>query len=311
MAHGDPSLALHTRKRRILSRHTPGGSHGLYSRRGSLTFRRLTEGLGFTGMQHGKKARGAPHWSGVAALALCAILATAASAHAQQALFDQGDTQALRSVGWSGFLDLSSMFEELLALVLATALGAAIAFHPMTPRSVDTMEEAELPKVYIMYALVGAVIGVTVLQYGMVVGVVVFGLGGLMRFRTNVESSRDTGRLIIVTLVGLISGLNLPHFAILATVFAYILIYFMDSHPICRIVVKELPGARVTAAAEGYRAALVQLKCKVLSERKHFAKPRVDFVFRAPRHATPEALHAELVRLVSPEVRGEIDWEVD
>jgi hypothetical protein len=251
-------------------------------------------------------------WTGALALAACALWLGAGAALAQGAPFDQfNGTQALQSIGWSGFLDFNAMGEEIAALLLATALGATIAYHPMTPRSVDTMEEAELPKVYIMYALVGAIVGVTVLHYGIVVGFIVFGLGGLMRFRTNVESSRDTGRLIVVTLVGLIAGLNLPHFAVLATLSAYILIYLLDAHPICRIVIKELPGARVIAAAEVYRAALVQMKCKVISERKHFAKPRVDFVFRAPRNSDPEKLNAELIRLVPVEVRGEVDWEVD
>ena len=233
-------------------------------------------------------------------------------AFAQETLFDtRSDTAALSGVGWRGFLDSRAMLEELGALLLATALGALIAYHPMTPRTVDTLEEAELPKVYIMYALVGAVIGVTVLKYGMVVGIVVFGLGGLMRFRTNTGSTRDTGRLIIVTLVGLISGLNLPHFAVLATAFAYVLIFFLDANPICRMVVKELPTGRVAQAAEAYRAALAQLGCKVLSERKRFARSRLELVFRAPRVSTPERLHTDLYKLVPPEVRGEVDWEVD
>ena len=248
---------------------------------------------------------------GIAAVSLLALLLPDA-ALAQEALFDtRADTSALSSVGWRGFLDGKAMLEELGALVLATTLGALIAFHPMTPRTVDTLEEAELPKVYIMYSLVGAVIGVTVLTYGMVVGLVVFGLGGLMRFRTSTGSTRDTGRLIVVTLVGLICGLNLPHFAVLAALFAYGLIFLLDAYPICRIVVKELPSGRVAQAADAYRAVLTQLGCKVLSERKHFAKPRIEIVFRAPRISTPDALNADLCRLVPAEVRGEIDWEVD
>ena len=249
--------------------------------------------------------------SRIVAIASLWCLAPAA-AFAQQGLFESNsDTAALSSIGWRGFLDTPAMLEELGALVLATLLGALIAYHPMTPRTVDTLEEAELPKVYIMYALVGAVIGVTVLRYGMVVGIVVFGLGGLMRFRTSTGSIRDTGRLIVVTLVGLISGLNLPHFAVLATVFAYILIFFLDAHPICRVVVKELPTGRVAQAADAYRAVLLQLGCKVISERKRFGKSRVEFVFRAPRVSTPETLHSELNRLVAGDVRGELDWEID
>ena len=131
-------------------------------------------------------------------------------------------TRELPSIGWAGFLDTDALTQSFLALILATFLGAVIAFHPTTARTVDTRAEAELPKVLIMYALVGAVVGEIVLEYGMVVGFVIFGLGGLMRFRTDAASTRDTGRLIMVTLIGLISGLNLPHFAVMATVFAWI-----------------------------------------------------------------------------------------
>ena len=169
------------------------------------------------------------------------------------------DHNELPSVGWAGFLDWQYMLQSFGALVLATTLGAVIAFHPTTQRSVDTREEAELPKVLIMYALVGAVIGEIVLKYGMVVGFVIFGLGGLMRFRTDAASTRDTSRLIIVTLIGLIAGLNLPHFAVMATVFACVLIYIFDGHPVCELEVHEIPEGRVKDAATAYRAVLAEL----------------------------------------------------
>jgi len=217
----------------------------------------------------------------------------------------------LPSVGWAGFLDWGYMLQSFGALVLATVLGAIIAFHPTTQRSIDTREEAELPKVLIMYALVGAVIGEIVLKYGMVVGFVIFGLGGLMRFRTDAASTRDTSRLIIVTLIGLIAGLNLPHFAVMATLFACVLIYIFDGHPVCQLEVHEIPKGRVKDAAEAYRAVLADLNCKLISEDKSFTKSRIDYVFRAPRNSTQAGLHAALCERVAPEVRGEIDWEIE
>src|SRR5262245_23570935 len=87
------------------------------------------------------------------------------------------DGNTLPSVGWQGFVDGPGMRQSFGALVLATVLALVTAFHPTTRRAVDTIEEAELPKVSIMYALVAAVVGVIVLQFGMVVGFVVFGLG--------------------------------------------------------------------------------------------------------------------------------------
>lgn len=217
----------------------------------------------------------------------------------------------LPSVGWEGLLEWDYMLQSFLALVLATVLGAGIAYHPTTARTVDTRAEAELPKVLIMYALVGAVVGEIVLKYGMVVGFVIFGLGGLMRFRTDAASTRDTGRLIIVTLIGLIAGLNLPHFALMATAFAWVLIYIFDGHPVCELEVHEIPKGRVKDAAEAYRAVLKQLKCGLISENKSFSKSRIDYVFRAPRNSTQEELHKALCERVPADVRGEIDWEVE
>lgn len=217
---------------------------------------------------------------------------------------------SLTSVGWHGFLDVPYMVESFAALTLAVLLGMVIAFHPTTKRTIDTAEEAELPKVYMMYALIGAVIGVVVLKYGTVIGFVVFGLGGLMRFRTEAGSTRDTGRLIIVTLVGLISGLNLPQFAVLATLFAWVLIYIFDGHPVCSLEVSEIPKGRLKDASNAYRRVLAELDCKLISERKSFSKSRIDYVFRAPRKSTQTSLHNALCEKVPPDVRGEIDWEI-
>lgn len=219
--------------------------------------------------------------------------------------------QELPSVGWAGFLQWQDLLQAFAALVLATVLGAIIAYHPTTARTVDTREEAELPKVLIMYALVGAVVGEIVLKYGMVVGFVIFGLGGLMRFRTDAASTRDTGRLIIVTLIGLIAGLDLPHFAVMATAFAWVLIYIFDGHPVYELEVHEIPKGRVRDSSEAYRNVLTQLKCKIISEDKQFSKNRIDYVFRAPREVTQETLHRTLCEQVAADVRGEIDWEIE
>jgi hypothetical protein len=220
-------------------------------------------------------------------------------------------TRELPSIGWAGFLDTEALTQSFLALILATLLGAVIAFHPTTARTVDTREEAELPKVLIMYALVGAVVGEIVLEYGMVVGFVIFGLGGLMRFRTDVASTRDTGRLIIVTLIGLIAGLNLPHFAVMSALFAWVIIYVFDGHPVCSLEIHEVPKGRVKDAAAAYRLVLAELGCKLIKENKSFSKHRLDYVFRAPRNSTQASLHEALCERVPHDVRGEIDWEIE
>ena len=159
---------------------------------------------------------------------------------AAQSVFGDESTGTLEGVGWSGFADIGFLVHAFVVLILATGLSAVLAYHPRTVQRVDSIGEAEAPKVYLTYGLVGAVIGLTVVQYGLVVGFVVFGIGGLLRFRTTLDSVADTGRLILVALVGLSCGMDLPHLAVLATVFAFGLIFVLEHHMTYQLVVKNL-----------------------------------------------------------------------
>lgn len=244
------------------------------------------------------------------ALVVLALLLAPGVAFAQApGLFDAGSGK-LAAVGWEGFRDAKFMSELIGALVLAIALGAVIGFHPTTRRTVDKLNEIDMPKVFIMYAFIAAVIGVTVREFGMVIGVVVFGIGGLIRFRTDTGSPRDTGRLIVVTLTGLVAGLGLPHFAVITTVFAFLLILFFNSAPACRVKIDQLPTGRLHDSADAYRAVLHAHRCKLIAEHKSTVKERLEFVFRMHRSVTRDRLHAALSDL-PPELRGDIDWEIE
>ncbi len=196
------------------------------------------------------------------------------------------------------------------ALRLAIVLGALIGCHPTTNRTVDKLNELKLPKVYIKYALIGAVIGVTMHDFGMVIGVVVFGISGLIRFRTDTGFTRETGRLIVVTLTGLIAGLGLPHFAVIASVFACVLIFAFDSSPACRIKIEQLAAGRTIESAGAYRGVLNAHGCRIIAAHRSFGKERLEFVFRMPRCHTIDRLRAALCE-VPIEVRGEVDWEIE
>jgi uncharacterized membrane protein YhaH (DUF805 family) len=240
---------------------------------------------------------------------LAALLAPSVALAAGAGMFGTSDGP-LNPVGWAGFTDMHFMADSFGALALAIVLGAVIGFHPTTTRTVDRLEEADMPKIFIMYAFIGAVIGVTVREFGMVIGVVVFGIGGLIRFRTDTGSTRDTGRLIVVTLAGLTSGLGLPHFAVITTAFAFVLIHLFDTNPTCRVRIEQLPSDRLGACADAYRATLVAGGCKIIAEHRSAPKGRVEYVFRLPRRGNQEGLHAALCA-VNGDLRGEIDWIVE
>jgi len=225
-----------------------------------------------------------------------------------QGLFDGVQTPSA-VLGWSGFLDARFILDSLGILLLAVLLGALIGYHPSTRRTIDRLHEADMPHVYVMYAVIGAVIGVAVREFGTVVGVVVFGIGGLIRFRSSTDSTRDTVRLIIVTLAGLIAGLGLLHFAVMITLFAFILIYLFDTWPPFRIRIEGLPKGRTLDCAGAYREILKSHGCSIISEHRSVEKERIEFVFRLPRRSTRDRLEAELCAIAA-ELRGDVDWEV-
>jgi hypothetical protein len=212
-------------------------------------------------------------------------------------------------LGWDAFLDARFMASSFGVLALAALLGAVIGFHPATRRTIDKLHEADMPHVYVMYAVIGAIIGVAVREFGMVVGVVVFGIGGLIRFRSSTDSTRDTVRLIIVTLAGLIAGLGLLPFAVMTTLFAFVLIYLFDSSPAYRIRIEGLPDGRAADCANVYRDVLKEQRCKIIAEHHSLGKGRIEFVFRLPRLRTRDHLDTSL-RGIAPDLRGEVDWEV-
>ena len=219
-------------------------------------------------------------------------------------------SERIAGEGWSGFTDGAFLLDLGLSLVLAAFLAAAIGYHPVRSVRARRIEEVEAPRVNVVYATVGAIIGTLVVHYGVVVGFVVFGIGGLMRFRTNLVSAGATGRVLISTLVGLCCGLKLPHVAVLATVFAFALIYLLERRSVCRLVVKGLSPERIAAAADAYRAGLETARCELVSEDKNFLKGQVAFIFFLPGATDPGELGDRLDAGVQAELRGALDWEV-
>jgi hypothetical protein len=241
----------------------------------------------------------------LAVFALIPLLALA------QQLSDEVTQSDWQPEGWPGFSDLDFLLKALLTLTLAAVLGAVIGYHPRRRAAADTPEQIDASKAYVMYAVIGAIIGIMVLKFGTVVGFVVFGIGGLIRFRTVMQSASQTGHVIFVTLIGLSSGLDLPHVAVLATVFGFVLIYLLEGRVTYRIEVKALPAERVAEAAIAYRSLLEQQKCRIVSEKKSPAKQRIVFIFRSKQQITRHDLEELFETRIDPALKGAVDWHVD
>lgn len=185
-------------------------------------------------------------------------------------------------VGWQAFSDLEFILEMLVVLVISVVLAAVIAYHPTTRRKASTIAELEQPKTFLLYAMVGAILTVIVKTMPSM-ALVVFGIGGLMRFRTDVGEAKDTGRVILVTVIGLACGLELYVVALLTTSLAWILIFALERPRVECVVIQGLDAAGFTRASTDYVAALRELGCKVVGEDRRVNKGSVAIVYRVPR----------------------------
>ncbi len=241
----------------------------------------------------------------------CSLVLSTPRAWSQQVPDFEIQTTELMVEGWNGFTDFEFLTNSFLTLTLAGVLGAIIAYHPRLTRLADTLEELEAPKVFIMYAVIGALIGIMVVKYGLVIGFVLFGIGGLIRFRTVLRSAHHTGHVIFVTLIGLSCGLELPHVAVLATAFGFALIYILHARITYRIDVRAIPRGVIAEAALAYRALLEQHGCRIISEKKNPVKERVSFIFRTSPDVARSQLQEVLETQIDASLKGSLDWEID
>jgi hypothetical protein len=213
--------------------------------------------------------------------------------------------------GWQGFTDIAFMLDAFLKLGLSAILGAAIGYHPRSVETADTLLEIEAPKVYILCSVIGAIIGILVVKYGLVVGFVIFGIGGLIRFRTFMGSASLTGNMIFVTLIGLSCGLNLPHVAVLSTVFAYILNYIIHLRTTYCITIKGIATDNMLAATAAYRGLLLHNGCRVVREEKRLGKQELTLVFQCSRRLTRSHLEHLLETEIDSKLKGMVDWQIE
>jgi hypothetical protein len=210
-------------------------------------------------------------------------------------------------IGWQAFADLEWIGQMLIVLIVAVLLAAAIAYHPTTRAKASTLEQLEQPKTFMMYSMVGALVAIIVkVQPSM--ALVVFGIGGLMRFRTEVGEAKDTGRVILVTVIGLCCGLELYVVALLATALAWALIFALERRTVGRVLVQGLEKQRMQAAAEAHANVLRELGCTIVGEQRRVDKATVAFIYRAPAGVDRGALERRFAALPD-ELRGTVNWE--
>ena len=218
---------------------------------------------------------------------------------------------AVRGRGWSQVFQTEELIEYAIGLVEAFVQTALIAFHPASLAERRTREDFEAPRILFVYALIGMVIGFLIMHHGYLIGFVIFGVGGLLRFKTDTDSSADTTRLILVTLIGLCVGLDLPIVAVITTVSAWLILFLLGQRTHYALAVrfheKKAPPHSIEALGEH----LAQRGFRLVKVSKSKFKPAADYVLAGPNGHGREALVREMDALVADGETGIVDWRLD
>jgi hypothetical protein len=201
--------------------------------------------------------------------------------------------------GWASFTDPEHYLRYALVLLAATASGAILAYHPVHRGRVMLSSDLEQRKTLIIYSVVGALIAV-ICAVNPSMAFVIFGIGGLMRFRTDVGESKHTGHTIMATLVGLCWGLGLQLVAVLATLYFWGMIYVLEGNPVLRLTVTGVAPLDMPRCADAYRQVLARTGCRILGHEKLVKTLQIVFVLRLPKGTTAEHLSKELLTIPEP-----------
>lgn len=220
------------------------------------------------------------------------------------------ETLSVSGAGWSQLMNLEEMARFLLDLAEVTAMTAVIAYHPMTRNGKNKASQDQIPGTLFVYALIGMVVGFLVMNHGAIIGFVIFGIGGLLRFRTDVDKMSDTMRLILVTLVGLCVGLNLPVMALITTASAWGIIYVFGAAPRHIVEVKLADRLVAPQARTDIEASLKSAGFKVSGVDKAKAKNTFAFTVVGSKDVSRDDLVHAMMNLDAKSPTLMSDWHL-
>ncbi len=193
----------------------------------------------------------------------------------------------VRDAGWAQIANTEELLEFFLSVIETLVFVAAFAFHPRGNALRQDAQGWSVQVSMFLFGLIGMFVGFLVIHHGYLIGFVIFGLGSLFRFRMASNSLVDGAILIIVTLVGLAVGLNLPVMALVATIAGWATLWFVTARMTSVVEVKFDDDEALRAAIEPLREAFEAKGFRIVSTRKNDFKPVIEFVLS---HSDSEAV---------------------
>jgi hypothetical protein len=193
------------------------------------------------------------------------------------------------------------------ALPLATALGAALALRPRrrgTPKRSSPVVQTQII-LSIIGALVMIVVGTSLARaFGVV------GAAGLVRYRAKIEDPKDAGVMLTTLAVGLACGIGLYGLAVFATGFLMSVLWVIESfEPSARkqfiLEIKSKDAAKLQPTIE----ALLRRR-RVKYELRESKPDEFSYLVELPMEMKTDGISAEIIAL-DPDPGTGVEWKTE
>ena len=195
----------------------------------------------------------------------------------------------------------------LVALPLATVLGAALALRPRrrgTPKRSTPVIQTQ-----IILSIIGAVVMIIVgSSLARAFGIV--GAAGLVRYRAKIDDPKDAGVMLCTLAVGLACGVGVYGLAAFTAGFVGVVLWIIESF-------EPKPKKTFTLEVKAKDAAKVQPKVEALLRRHHIhyelreTKPdEFQYHVELPMDVKTDKLSAEILALDPAEGTG-VEWKTE
>jgi uncharacterized membrane protein YhiD involved in acid resistance len=218
---------------------------------------------------------------------------------------DQAAVSAIENGSLTLREQMDSMRSAALALPLAAALGAVLAFRPR--RRGTPERSAPVIQTQIILAIVGSMVMLVVgASLARAFGIV--GAASLVRYRAKIDDPKDAGVMLSTLAVGLATGVGLYLLAVASTVFVLAVLWVVESLEPARRKVFTL---RVKAADPGAMRPEVERLLRRFQARfelRTTASDEVCYEVLLPYEQRTDRLSTEIAGL-DPSGTTAVEWE--
>jgi Domain of unknown function (DUF4956) len=210
-------------------------------------------------------------------------------------------------VGRESLGTLEIDLHSVVALPLATALGAALALRPR--RRGTPKRSSQVVQTQIILAIIGALVMIVVgTSLARAFGIV--GAAGLVRYRAKIDDPKDAGVMLTTLAAGLACGIGVYGLAIFATVFLLGVLWVIESF-------EPSPRQEFILEVKAKEAIKLQPKIEILLRRRRVkfelreAKPdEFSYLVQMPMEVKTDSISAEIMAL-DPDPGTGVEWKTD